>query len=126
MKWKILKEIDKEKYLDEEEIATKRLYENINVEDAFKVFFESRRRMVDDGELELSTYEDYLERQKYQNAKYENLIFSLKGCYDIVKDNRSQLYPVEEMAEQEAIDKAAAEAAEDNEANKQQGPIDII
>ena len=60
------------------------------------------------------------------NAKYENLIFSLKGCYDIVKDNRSQLYPVEEMAEQEAIDKAAAEAAEGNEANKQQGPIDII
>lgn len=60
------------------------------------------------------------------NAKYENLILSLKGCYDIVKDNRSQLYPVEEMAEQEEIDKAAIQTEDAMDANKQQGPIDII
>lgn len=36
------------------------------------------------------------------NAKYENLLSSLRGCKEIVTSNRAELYPVEEMAIEEA------------------------
>lgn len=58
------------------------------------------------------------------NAKYENLIMSLKGCYDIVKDNRSQLYPPEDESEQEGAEKEGT--GSDSKEEGKQGPIDII
>jgi len=56
------------------------------------------------------------------NAKYENLIVSLKNCEDIVRTNRASLYPVEEMAAEEEN----AANAEDGGASGEDGPIDII
>ena len=37
------------------------------------------------------------------NARYDNLITSLQGCQDIVRNNRAELYPVEEMEQEEAF-----------------------
>ena len=56
------------------------------------------------------------------NAKYENLIVSLKSCEEIVMTNRASLYPVEEMEAEEET----ALASEDDETPAQNGPIDII
>lgn len=58
------------------------------------------------------------------NAKYENLIMSLKGCYDIVSENRTQLRPAEEIEEAggDGMEGAKADVKEAG----QQGPIDII
>ena len=56
------------------------------------------------------------------NAKYENLIVSLKSCEEIVMTNRASLYPVEEMESEEET----ALASEDDETPAQNGPIDII
>jgi cell division septum initiation protein DivIVA len=38
-------------------------------------------------------------------AKYESLLNSLNDCYNIVTANRAELYPVEAMAEEEALEK---------------------
>lgn len=53
------------------------------------------------------------------NAKYENLVVSLRGCEDIVKTNRASLYPVEEMEMEEAQNQVPEKGTPD-------GPIDII
>lgn len=58
------------------------------------------------------------------NAKYENLIMSLKGCYDIVSENRTQLRPAEETEESEVAE--GESAGSDAKEEGQQGPIDII
>lgn len=42
------------------------------------------------------------------NAKYENLLVSLRDCEGIVKANRASLYPVEEMAAEEEQAEAPA------------------
>lgn len=58
------------------------------------------------------------------NAKYENLVLSLKGCYDIVTENRSQLYPAEEGdSNQQDAEAMNAKNAPDYQKN---GPIEII
>lgn len=36
------------------------------------------------------------------NAKYESLLVSLKDCENVIRTNRAALYPVEEMAAEEA------------------------
>ena len=56
------------------------------------------------------------------NAKYENLIVSLRNCEEIVQSNRASLYPVEEMAAEE--EQPAETAQRENAA--QDGPLDII
>lgn len=58
------------------------------------------------------------------NAKYENLIMSLKGCYDIVSENRTQLRPVEETEEADGAE--GQSSGSDAKEEGQQGPIDII
>ncbi len=58
------------------------------------------------------------------NAKYENLVLSLKGCYDIVTENRSQLYPAEESdPNQQDAEAMNTKNGPDHQKN---GPIEII
>lgn len=57
------------------------------------------------------------------NAKYENLVLSLNGCYDIVKENRLQLFPAEDT------DNPDSESANQNiqiQDMQKTGPIEII
>ena len=58
------------------------------------------------------------------NAKYENLVLSLKGCYDIVTENRSQLYPAEESDSNQQD--AEAINAKNIPDHPKTGPIEII
>lgn len=51
-------------------------------------------------------------------AKYEGLINSLTDCYNIVTANRSELYPVEAMAEEEATEQVSEPSGK--------GGLDII
>ena len=51
-------------------------------------------------------------------AKYEGLINSLTDCYNIVTANRSELYPVEAMAEEDAMEQESEPASK--------GGLDII
>lgn len=51
-------------------------------------------------------------------AKYESLLNSLTDCYNIVTANRAELYPVEAMAEEEALE-------QENESEHKDG-IDLI
>ncbi len=52
-------------------------------------------------------------------AKYEGLLTSLTDCYNIVTANRAELYPVEAMAEEEAME-------QESETPEKKEGLDII